>query len=141
MPDRKTVALGLQYCVESVESAECSENCPYYDSCWGETSEMYEDLLKDSLAILQPQPARLLTLDEAQTATGHGWEESWIYETDENPETIDLFECVFIHSHIRLDDGDISEVRPDRYGKKYHSRLWMGDIPPTDEQRKAAPWQ
>ena len=139
--DKNEVLTGLRTCTANAGKPTCPEDCPYFLRCFAEDKEIMEELARDALALLSPQPARLLTLEEAQTATGHGWEEIWLYETDENPETIDLFECVFIHGHIRIDDGDISEVRPDRYGKKYHSRLWMGDIPPTDEQRKAAKWE
>lgn len=84
--------------------------------------------------------ARLLTLEEAQTATGHGWEEIWFSGDAEMEECQMIFECVFIGGHIRGADGDVGEVEEDTYNKPYHSRLWMGEEAPTAEQRKAVKW-
>lgn len=83
---------------------------------------------------------RLLTLEEARTATGHGWEEIWFSGDAEMEECQMIFECVFIGGHIRGADGDVGEVEEDTYNKPYHSRLWMGEEAPTAEQRKAEKW-
>ena len=85
---------------------------------------------------------RLLTLEEAQFATGVGWEEIW-FDADEEegtPEYRECFPCVFIHGHYVCYDGDIGEVSPDTYNKPHHSRLWMGWAEPTEEQREAEKW-
>lgn len=98
--------------------------------------------LAGEIAGVEYEEARLLTLEQARTAVGHGWEEVW-FEEDEEMEMEErkmLFESVFINGHIQSADGDISEVEPETYNKPYHSRLWMGDTPPTEEQRTAAAW-
>ena len=83
-----------------------------------------------------------LTLEEAQFATGVGWEEIW-FDADEEegtPEYRECFPCVFINGHYVCEDGDIGEVSPDTYNKPHHSRLWMGREKPSDEAREAEKW-
>ena len=85
---------------------------------------------------------RLLTLEEAQFATGVGWEEIW-FDADEEegtPEYKECFPCVFINGHYVCYDGDIGEVSSDTYNKPHHSRLWMGWAKPGDEAREAEKW-
>lgn len=85
---------------------------------------------------------RLLTLEEALSVKGAGWEEVW-FEADPDvgeAEYKECFECVFIYGHIRCADGNIGDVMIERYNRPYYSRLWMGEDKPTDEQRKAAEW-
>lgn len=85
--------------------------------------------------------ARLLTAEEALTWYGHGWEEVWFEEDEETLDCRMLFECVFIDGRILCVDGDIGEINPGTYNRPYHSRLWAGDMPPTDGQREAAKWE
>ena len=103
---------------------------------FGEEAEVIDYVI----SLLKEQEPRVLTLEEAQTAVGHGWEECWMEADEEMPESIELYECVFIRGNFICADGDIGQINPDTYGKPYHSRLWMGDIPPTDEQRKGEKW-
>ena len=135
MREKKEVIQGVECCLKI-----CAPDCPYMDESMY-ADECHGHLLADCLAWLQPQPARLLTLEEAQTLTGAGWEEIWFRETDEEQEAKLLFTCVFINGYLRHWDGDSAEIIPAEYNQPYHSRLWMGDIPPTDEQREAEPWQ
>lgn len=91
---------------------------------------------------LDTMPPRLLTLEEAQFATGVGWEEIW-FDADEEegtPEYKECFPCVFINGHYVCADGDIGEVNPGTYNKPHHSRLWMGREKPSDEAREAEKW-
>ena len=98
-------------------------------------------ILYDELSVYSA--TRLLTYEEAMSAVGHGWEEVW-FEADPaegEAEYKECFECVFIYGHIMAADGDIGEVDIERYNRPYHSRLWLGDERPTDEQRKSAEWE
>ena len=99
-------------------------------------------------AVAPPSPqgeglTRLLTYEEAMNAVGHGWEEVWFKaDPDEGEaEYKGCFECVFIYGHIRSADGDVGEVNEETYNRPYHSRLWLGDERPTDEQRQSAEWE
>lgn len=104
----------------------------------GKTLREWVSLIK----ALDTMPPRLLTLEEAQFATGVGWEEIW-FDADEEegtPEYKECFPCVFINGHYVCEDGDNGEVSPDTYNKPHHSRLWMGWARPGDEAREAAKW-
>ena len=140
--NRNEVLTGLRTCTANAGKPTCPEDCPYFLRCFADDKEIMEELARDALALLSPQPARLLTLEEAQTLTGHGWEEVWLLGDEEEglPDSKILCECVFIAGHIRCADGDVGEIVPAWYNLREHSRLWMGDIPPTDEQRKAEAW-
>lgn len=85
---------------------------------------------------------QLLTYEEAMSAVGHGWEEVWFEADPEKGEAEykECFECVFIYGHIMCADGDSGEVNKETYNRRYHSRLWLGEDRPTDEQREAAKW-
>lgn len=138
--DKNEVLTGLRTCTANAGKPTCPEDCPYFLRCFADDKEIMEDLARHALALLEPQPARLLTLEEARIAKGIGWEEVWLEADEEMPESIELFECAFIGGHIICADGDIGQVLTDTYGKPYNSRLWAGNFPPTDEQRKAEPW-
>ncbi len=117
---------------EEADQSTCGA-CPYMEQCqdYAQVSvpvQWIEDM-RSYLKAQIPQPARLLTLEEAQTLTGHGWEEIWFRAYDETPEEKLLFPCVFIHGYLRHEDGDSDDIDPEEYNQPYHSRLWMGDLP------------
>ena len=75
---------------------------------------------------------------------GHGWEECYFIGDDEEPESITLEECVWISGHIMLESGSdadaSSEWWAENYGRKYGTRIWLGDEKPTEQQRRETPW-
>ena len=85
---------------------------------------------------------RLLTLEEALSVKGCGWEEIW-FDADEEEGTAEYkecFECVFIGGHGADRDGAVIEINPEKYNKAHHHRLWLGEEKPTDAQREAEKW-
>ena len=87
-----------------------------------------------------PKP-RLLTAEEACSTWGHGYEEIWFHADEEMPECKLLFEIVFINGVFACADGDHGTIDPGTYNTPYNSRVWLGDAPPTDEQRERTPWK
>lgn len=85
--------------------------------------------------------ARLLTAEEACSSWGHGYEEIWFHADEEMQECKLLFEIVFINGEFVCADGDHGTIDPDTYNTPYNSRVWLGDAPPTDEQREKTPWK
>ena len=75
---------------------------------------------------------------------GHGWQESHLIGDDEDPESFDLAECVWINGHIMdqygSDANAASDYWAETYGKRYGVRIWTGDEKPTDKQREAVEW-
>ena len=88
----------------------------------------------------KPVP-RLLTAEEACSTWGHGYEEIWFHADEGMPECKLLFEIVFINGEFVCADGDHGTIDPDTYNTPYNSRVWLGDAPPTDEQREKTPWK
>lgn len=89
-------------------------------------------------------PAELLPRELLIHTFGHGWEERWYIGDDEEPESKTLEECVWIGGHIMLDSGSTADAGCDwwveHYGRKYGVRIWLGEEPPTEEQRVNTPW-
>ena len=60
MDDLKQKATrGLKCCIESLQSCECPDGCPYEGRCWADNGEykedadiMYLDLMRDALSLL-----------------------------------------------------------------------------------------
>jgi len=118
----------------AMRTAQRALECVYE----GKTLREWVSLIKS----LDTMTTSLLTLEEAQFATGVGWEEIW-FDADEEEGTAEYrecFPCVFINGHYVCEDGDIGEVSPDTYNKPHHSRLWMGRAKPSDEAREAEKW-
>lgn len=86
--------------------------------------------------------ALLATREELLEGWGHGWNEYHYIGDDEDPEQFELSECVWIDGHMVNAEGDYFRLAADGkwYGKQYGFRVWRGDSPPTEEQRKAAGW-
>lgn len=63
------VTKGLTECINSIEEAACTADCPYHDKCWDERPEyqgdpMYLDLLKEAQNLIQQQEMELTRLRE-----------------------------------------------------------------------------
>ena len=90
------------------------------------------------------QSAQLMPRELLLNTWGHGWEESHRIGDDEDPESFDLVEVVWINGHIMTVDGSSadadSEYWEGRYNCTYGVRVWTGDEKPTEEQRKSAHW-
>lgn len=104
-------------------------------------------MLDDVLGVLPPsgsKRAELVPYDVLLRSSGRGWEEAWCAGEDGDADTVDLAPCVWIDGHIMLADGCNADARSERwrerYGRPRGMRIWEGDAPPTEEQRKEAPW-
>jgi hypothetical protein len=88
--------------------------------------------------------AELLPRELLLHTWGHGWEECYFIGDDEEPERITLEECVWINGHIMLDSGSDADARSEwwvnHYGRKYGTRIWVGNEPPTEQQQKETHW-
>ena len=93
---------------------------------------------------MEKQSAQLMPRELLLHTWGHGWQESHMIGDDEDPESFDLVECVWINGYIMTAEGSNanagSEYWKDRYNTTYGVRVWTGDEKPTDEQRKATDW-
>lgn len=57
---------GLECCIPSIQECQCVDGCPYYDSCWSVDDEydpMYLELMRDALALIRQQQARIAELE------------------------------------------------------------------------------
>ena len=101
-------------------------------------------LIKEEEMDRTKEPAQLMPRELLLHTWGHGWEESHMIGDDEDPESFDLVEVVWINGHIMTAEGSDanadSEYWKDRYNCTYGVRIWTGDEKPTEEQRKATPW-
>lgn len=139
---REKLAAAIKCCAGSGET--CKE-CPYH--AMKQLIPMFrcvtDGIMQDALLLLgaKPQTPRLLTAEEACSTWGHGYEEIWFHADEEMPECKLLFEIVFINGEFVCADGDHGTIDPDTYNTPYNSRVWLGDAPPTDEQREKTPWK
>lgn len=129
MADREKVIRGLECHREGVY--ESCKLCPYhYDGC-----EIA--LCHDALALLREQEPRVLTLEKIQSGTV---EVAWLECSDKEEVRAGLW---FKRINEGEDEGIIIHVldgfeglRTEVYGKTW--RCWSAR--PTEEQRKAVPW-
>lgn len=127
MADRATVLKGLERCA----GIDCT-GCPYQ-----RISPCQNKLVTDALALLREQEPRVLTLEEIRSGTV---EVAWIEDADKAEVIPGIWfrlsnegedEAVDIH----VMDGFVG-ARLAVYGKMW--RAWTSR--PTEEQRKAVPW-
>ena len=95
------VTNGLENCIESIEEAECPEDCPYQRGCWGtdagqEIDPMNLQLMKDAQALIERQEKELkkLRMDKEELlrevnrnvtiSVGHGISNADYYRTIKN---------------------------------------------------------
>lgn len=141
MEQVEKVRKGLRTCIEAISSASCPDECPYADRCWAEngadeTEELlYVALMRDAQALIEEDyTTRLLPYGELVESKGMGWAEVWFLPDEEVEESKELFEIAFIGSYYATGDGDHGCVSADTYNKPYHTRIWSGVNPPTDER-------
>lgn len=138
MADREKVIRGLELCAydpdpgqELKEIRSCLE-CPYY------RAGCSPQLIRDALALLKGQEARVLTLEEIRSGTV---EVAWLECSDKEEVRAGLW---FKRINEGEDEGIIIHVldgfeglRTEVYGKTW--RCWTAR--PTEEQRKAVKWE
>lgn len=102
------VTKGLKDCIQSIEDAECPDDCPYNGKCWGETPEhqvnpLYLDLLKDAQDLIRQQEMELIRLrDQAQCVElKSAWNLQRFKYKQEN--TNDVERSEFIRAHLMND--------------------------------------
>ncbi len=102
------------------------------DECWHALGEQ------------ETRPANIVPYEVLLHSAGRGWEESWNAVEDGDADEGSLMPCVWIDGHIMLSDGCNADARSERwaemYGRARGLRVWEGDMPPTEEQRKKAIW-
>lgn len=143
---REKVLEGLTNCSQGIL---CGHDCPYREEQLKEDG-CYAALARDALNLLggadrgYTVPAQIVPRELLLHTWGHGWQESHVIGDDEDPESFDLAECVWINGHIMDEDGSDANAASDywaeNYGKKYGIRIWTGDEKPTDKQREETPW-
>ena len=141
MSDREKVIRGLEVCTSDF----CSEECPYYQ-CDG--LSCHDPLMRDTLALLKEQEPRVLPWEKVdKSGNTYVWAEIRSFITDEKA----LIYCKivnseFFHGIYRLREESGMEWartkedynRDDSQGSHSGWRCWTAQ--PTEEQRKAVPW-
>ena len=103
-----------------------------------------DEMLLPILRANLPEPARLLSAEEAATATGSGIMEEWFEEQEVDGstvgETVIAGLCAFNRGKAINENGDVMSLTDKRfYNRRYGYRVWSGE--PTDEQILIAPWE
>lgn len=104
--------------------------------------------MRDGDAPKQPENGkpRFLTAAELEAMPfGHGWMDDWtICEADDGSEEDDfsLLRVGWADGTFAFKDSysDLDRMIK-RYNRRGGCRIWVGDVPPTDEQRKAVSWE
>ena len=139
MAEREKVIGGLEAHANSKTCETCAgENCPYYNRGGSYPKVTCSSFLAaDALALLREQEPRVITLEKIQSGTV---EVAWLECSDKEEVRAGLW---FKRINESEDEGIIIHVldgfeglRTAVYGKTW--RCWTAR--PTDEQRKAVPW-
>lgn len=130
MVEREKVIRGLEACVNNQLLMQC-ESCPYHT----DKARCLTTLMRDALALLKGQEARVLDWNEIGTVDGA----VWLEDRGENEVVPGL--VMQMHSAVNLDikkDGKLRTASASRsdYGDRW--RAWSAR--PTEEQRKAVKW-
>ena len=132
MPDLKNVIKGLECCAHD-DIGDC-DNCPYNEN----TRYCDTQLMRDAIAMLKVQEPRVMTLKEINHLK---YGSPYIIETNIPSDEPRLMYGLYSHKGMA---GNYTFDTVDRrrnlfdvdYGKIW--RCWTSR--PTDEQRKATPW-
>ena len=129
---REKVIKALELCAFEGEM-HCKE-CPYD---FGPSIKCVTLMHTDALALLKAQEPRVLTMEEVRD------EAEYMYLEKYSKTGSDLYECAIPGDWDRygiellMSEYDAARLRWSDYGKTW--RCWSSR--PTDEQRKAIPWQ
>lgn len=141
---REKVIRGLESCVYDIRLMQCV-NCPYHT----DKSRCLTTLMRDALALLKEQEARVMDAEEVARLTEEIYQWLWIEEIQNITWNLHCLRA-FVHSKhpdtkhpdtgefYILANGyrDIVMLEGDEYGKTW--RCWTSR--PTEEQRKAVMW-
>jgi len=133
MAEREKVIRGLEACVSNQYLMQCT-SCPYHT----DKARCVTTLMRDALALLKEQEARVMTLEEIRSGAV---EVAWLEDADK-PNVIPGIwfrlsneggdEAVDIH----VMDGFVG-ARLAVYGKKW--RAWTSR--PSEQQMRDTPWE
>lgn len=101
-----------------------------------------DEILLPILKAAQPEPARVLTPEEAATATGSGYLEDWVvWEGEEGSKgTKLLYPAAWCCGKAVNSTGEVIKLTDERfYNREYGIRVWTGE--PTKEQMEETPWE
>lgn len=151
--EKARLDLGLRCCIQSAHTHICPGECPYTDEvingvqygCQGVLAleaQMRIAEMKHIFEVMRrPSPARLLTVDEAETYVGAAWLEVW-YEVEEaDPEYKEIMPVGVCMGNMADAAGDYTAAAylTAKYNKPYGMRLWV-NAQPSDEKKGATPW-
>ena len=129
MADREKVIRGLEVCTTDF----CSEECPYYQ-CDG--LSCHAPLMRDALALLKEQEARVMTLEELQ-AIETPWNRNtppYLWLEDRFGQNSHWMCWRDIHSVVSSSEGTVWKQN---YGSM--RRVWT--LQPTPEQMRETLWE
>lgn len=137
MPDREKVIRGLEACNrQSYNGSDC-QNCPYYDD--EDTAELafgicnIQDMFDDALALLKEQEPRVMTREEVLTLP----EGAVVWFEERSDDSRDYIGPLVSDGNGFF--GDFGRGVDMHAAELKRKRCWTSR--PTEEQRKAVPWE
>ena len=130
MPDREKVIRGLEACVCDLRLMQC-EACPYHT----DKSRCVTTLMRDALALLKEQEARVMSLEELQ-AIETPWNRNtppYLFVERRSPIEARWMSWGFMRDGVKL----LGTMGVQNYGSKW--RVW--NLQPTPEQMRETPWE
>ncbi len=139
MADREKVIRGLEACVYNQRLMQC-ESCPYHT----DKARCLTTLMRDALALLKEQEARILTLEEALSGKNGIETDPYVWVEVINREDIFLGSVTDI-SHFKPEPS-FEITRSFGACRSYQMMEYMKTVrcwthKPTDEQRNNTPWE
>ena len=133
MPDREKVIKGLECCLHG--PMQC-EKCPYMSEIGETVPNCVKTMRTDAISLLKEQEPRVMKLQEVHEMS---WDYCYLEEEVIKDKVLRIYsgkyriKCITWPSIAScvLSFGD------EAYGKRW--RCWTSR--PTDEQRKATPWE
>ena len=138
MPDREKVIKGLEICIRVKDNEKCPDECPYRkDICYGTVG-----LMADALSLLKEQEPRVMTLEEIEDALDNV---VWL-DIPGAENLADGFSLIMAYSRkngfVLLDSPFGDNPSQERFEYTDYNKTWRcWTSRPTDEQRKATPWE
>lgn len=135
--DREKVIKSAEICLKHIDESDCPQECPYFEQCSKyERRVIFQPLIRDALALLKEQEARILDWDELED-----WENAvWFEDKDEHECYIALIANVGAYhaKFTNVEPGNIHSLAFMRYFYMKEWRCWSAR--PTIKQRQAVKW-